>query len=61
MKVSKIVLLVLKLLLEIVLESMKKEESNLDPDGCPLNAEEYDRLSWFRCQISQIITDYEKE
>lgn len=60
MNVSKIVWLLLKCLVEILLEAMRHEESNLDPDGCPLNDVEYDKLSWFLCQIRQILKDYEE-
>lgn len=60
MNVSKIVWLLLKCLVEILLEAMRYEEKILDADGCPLNDIEYDKLSWFLCQIRQILNDYEK-
>lgn len=61
MQVSKIVLVLLKALIEILITSMKKDESNLDADGCPLNSREYDKCSYLLCSFRQIIKDFEDE
>lgn len=61
MQVSKIILVLLKAFIEILVASMKKDESNLDPVGCPLNAVEYDKCGYLLANFRQIIKDFEDE
>ena len=58
MNVSKIVLILIQALLKIVIASMREQEKNLDADGCPLNEEEYNNLSYFRCHFVELLKDF---
>lgn len=59
MNVSKIVLVLVKALIEILLESMKHDEKNLDPDGMPLNLEEYDRCGFLLASFRDIQNSFD--
>lgn len=56
MKTSKIVLVLINALIEILLSSMKLDESNLDADGLPLNIEEYNRCGSMLAALRDIVS-----
>ena len=60
MNVSKIVLILIEALLKIVIASMREHEKNLDADGCPLDCEEYNNLSYFRCHFVELLKDFDQ-
>lgn len=58
MNTSKIVLVLIKALIEILLSSMKSDEKNVDPDGLPLNLEEYDRCGFLLASFRDILKGF---
>ena len=56
MKVSKIILVLLKAHIEIVILSMRSMENNgdVDPDGIPLDEAEYNTLGYFLASFRDI-------
>lgn len=59
MNVSKIVLVLVQALIEILIESMKHDEKNLDPDGVPLNIDEYDRCGFLLASFRDILKGFD--
>lgn len=59
MSTSKIILVLIKTLIEILLSSMKNDEKNLDTDGVPLNLEEYDRCGFLLASFRDILKGFD--
>lgn len=62
MKISKVILVLLKALVEILLMSLKdlEQSGNVDADGIPLDAD-YDRQRFLLASIRDTIKSYDDE
>lgn len=59
MQVSKLILIIVKALIDVCLSSMKDLEKNTDVDGVPLDDSEYDKLGFLLASFRDIVKSFE--